>query len=173
MPEPLTTAIDAYRNTDLVMDAALCYVVGYHSPRQIVLALQRRGIVPRQDQEHPDLETMAVIEEVGRQVQDMVAWPSKTEVGRRFWQEVDAARQEGNEARWVGKVALKTMARSLETVLELASPANEDKRTRTSNAQFHLGSLGFSPTQKHEVTASDDLLRLQREIFGPAPEKAE
>ena len=70
----------------------------------------------------------------------------------------------------MGKVALKTMARSLETVLELESPANDDKRTRTSNAQFKLGALGFSPTQKHEMTAGEDLLRAAREMFTP-PEK--
>jgi hypothetical protein len=175
--DPLVPVFEVARmlqDQDFVEHVAFCYNAGHYTVRGIVAALQRRGLLPRQPSaETIDLEILAELEEAAKKIRGMIAWPVKTPEGRMFWQAVEEGRQEGNETRYVGKVALKAMCRSLETVLELASAGNDDKRTRTQNAHYHLGALGFSPLQKHELAAGDALIRMAREVFAPPKELSE
>lgn len=74
---------------------------------------------------------------------------------------------------WVQKAALQATPIALHSVIFLASEANDDKRTRNSAAQFLLGAgAGLTPTQRHEVTADEEFLRLCRELY-PTPRTAE
>lgn len=72
---------------------------------------------------------------------------------------------------WVQKAALNATPIALHSVIFLASEANDDKRSRNSAAQFLLGAgAGLTPTQRHEVTADEEFLRLCRELYPkPAP----
>jgi hypothetical protein len=48
---------------------------------------------------------------------------------------------------------------------------NEDKRTLNSASQFVLGAgVGLTPTQKVEVSAAEEMLRLQQALFGKPAE---
>ena len=74
------------------------------------------------------------------------------------------ARQHG--VRWIQEAGLHACPRALQTMVWLSSEANEDKRTRNSAAQFLLGSAaGFSPTQRHELSGSEEFMHLFQAIY--------
>ena len=71
--------------------------------------------------------------------------------------------------------ALRAAPMALESVIGLASEHNDDKRTRTSNAQFLLAAgAGLSATQRHAVTADQAFVDLVQAVFtGPKAEAEE
>lgn len=50
--------------------------------------------------------------------------------------------------------------RTLDVVEDLAAPTNQDKRTRTANAQFRLGIAGITPQTQISVGPNEDFLKL-------------
>ena len=74
-----------------------------------------------------------------------------------------------NLQTWIQKAALQATPIALHSVIFLASEANDDKRSRNSAAQFLLGAgAGLTPTQRHEVTADEEFMRLYRDLY-PKP----
>lgn len=75
--------------------------------------------------------------------------------------------QRWNEARqdpqgWVTRRLRRSaqIHKTLDVVEHMASPRNEDKRTRTANAHFRLGIAGITPQTQISVGPNEDFLKL-------------
>ena len=143
-------AVERVQQEDLIDNVALCYAAGCTQVRSILAMLKKMEV-----------------EATDEQVRALVAWPTKSELGKEFWRRVDEAKDEVTALRALGKRAIKDAHKAYLGQRVLMSEANEDKRTRSSAQQYHLGAVGHSPSQKHELTGSEDLLRLAKEIFEP------
>lgn len=130
----------------------------------VVMATDRKhadGIarVLRQQEDGPEADVdPAFVAEV-RRVLNTVAFLDALELARE------------NPVRHIQQRALKKAPMALEAIIGLASEHNDDKRTRTSNAQFLVSAgSGLSPTQRHELTADEAFVGLIKEYF---PQKAD
>jgi hypothetical protein len=151
--EEVYRAADALLGEDLIDQCVLVYLAGTRGPVRTVRALAK-------------LDIEATVE----QVQSIIQWPSKTPESKAFWRAVDEGQTPEMAARYLGKQALKDAAKAYFGQRAMMAEANEDKRTRNSAQQYHLGAVGHSPSQKHELTGSDDLLRLAKEMFEKKPD---
>jgi hypothetical protein len=167
--DSIQDAITYVQQEDLIDQVALCYAAGCYTTKSIMASLRKMDVaplIPWPDSKPEVLEAFAKENrELEEQVRALIAWPHKTEAGRQFWQRVDEAKDEVTALRALGKRAIKDAHRMYLGQRILAAESNEDKRTRASAQQYHLGAVGHSPSQKHEVTGGDDLLKLAREMF--------
>lgn len=146
-------AVDDLLGEDLIDQCVLVYLAGTRGPVRTVAALKK-------------LDITATVEEVEKIIQ----WPDRTDESKRFWRQVDEGQDETLTLRALGKRAIRDAHKAYLGQRVLMAEANEDKRTRNSAQQYHLGAVGHSPSQKHEIAGGDDLVRLAKELFEKKPD---
>jgi len=136
--------------TELEDELVRLWLAGVRGPKHLATALARKELGP---QAMPSEETFLAV----KTCLDQSSWMRKL-----MW-------AKENLAKSVQVDALKACPVALQAQIELASPHNEDKRTRNSAAQFLLASAaGLSPAQKHEISGNEEFMSLFKEIFPKA-----
>lgn len=124
---------------------------------------------PRVKGQKPEAIAQAIAEDAATECSTEFVETVRQCMGRPSWFQKLLIAQEALP-KFVQKQAERATPMALRTVVRLAGPANKDKRTQTTNAQFLLGAAaGLTPTQKAEVNASQEFLAVVKEIFGEAP----
>lgn len=135
---------------DLLKNVVRLYMAGLRGAKRIADALTAEAEYGEAEYTNATPELLALVTNLIR--------------SRPFIDEVLKAK--ASTATFVQEMALDHAAMALQTVIRLAGSGNKDKRTRTANAQFLVSAgAGVSPSQKHEVSATEDLKAFTKAIF--------
>ena len=147
MPDP---EYAAQLPDDLLANVVRLYMAGVRGSKRIADTLTAEAEFGEAEYTNATPELVKVVETLIR--------------SRPFIEAILTAKQ--SPAQYVQTMALDHAAMALQTVIRLAGSGNPDKRTRTANAQFLVAAgAGVSPTQRHEITASEEFKALTKEIF--------
>lgn len=148
MPDDIPKA-----HLDLIDQLVCVTLAGAITPKGAAKMLQQWGVVE---------DTESVLSLVTRCYDGKVRDPYR----ETFETRLRVAEVKAFNNQYLAEQFLKDAPRAYGEHRVLMSPTNDDKRTRASAVQYHLGTVGHSPSQKHQVSADESFKSFVKELYG-------